>query len=73
MGKDGVGASPATYDILDRVCENTQAEFAPQVYEAFKWGGMPETIAFACAQTCCSNRRLTSAAAKVWHPPINFS
>jgi hypothetical protein len=52
MAQAGVGATANTYDTLDRVCRNANARHAPDVYDALKLAGVPEAIAFACAQTC---------------------
>ena len=49
MHESGVTPSGATYNMLIQMAENAYIEHAPEVYEAFKLGGVPERICYTIA------------------------
>jgi len=45
-----VFASSVTYDTLLRIAQRSDTEHSPAIYDAYKFAGVPEALAFACAR-----------------------
>ena len=54
MKEFGVSPNTATYSVISDACAAAKLEDAPTVYEAMKYAGVPEYLAYTAAQNIVS-------------------